>query len=84
MLAFHGNTSAARASASAAIEDAAELGGFYPGLAYAGLLVATVAAGDVAAADDALAAGWQHVNFQPRWRRSGSLTAPTPRWRAGS
>jgi len=66
MLAIHGNTSAARASANSAVESAGELGGFYPGLAYGGLIVATVAAGDVGAADDALAAGWQHVGFQPK------------------
>jgi predicted ATPase/class 3 adenylate cyclase/DNA-binding CsgD family transcriptional regulator len=66
MLAYHGDLSAARATASAAIEDAAELGGFYPGLAYAGLIVATVAAGDIAAMDDAIAAGWQHINIQPK------------------
>jgi len=66
MLAYHGNTSAARESANAAIVSAEELGGFYPGLAYVGLIVATVAAGDVAAADQALAVGWQHVSFQPK------------------
>jgi predicted ATPase/class 3 adenylate cyclase/DNA-binding CsgD family transcriptional regulator len=66
MLAYHGNTSAARESANSAIVSAEELGGFYPGLAYVGLIVATVAAGDVAAADDALAVGWEHVNFQPK------------------
>jgi len=66
VLAFHGDPSAARAAANAAIEAAAELGGFYPGLAYVGLIAATVAAGDVAAADDAVAAGWQHINVQPK------------------
>jgi hypothetical protein len=66
MQADHGDASAARALANAAIEDGAEIGGLYPGLAYAGLLVATVAAGDGAAADDAIAAGWHHVDFQPK------------------
>ena len=57
MLAYHGDPSAAREAANSAVEAAAELGGFFPGLAYAGLTVATLAAGDVAAADDAIAAG---------------------------
>jgi DNA-binding CsgD family transcriptional regulator len=65
-LAYHGDPSAARAAANAAIEAAAELGGFYPGSAYVGLIAATVAAGDVAAADDAVASGWQHINVQPK------------------
>jgi DNA-binding CsgD family transcriptional regulator len=67
MLSFLGDLGAARESANSAIVSAGDLGGFYPGLAYAGLIVATVAAGDVAAADDALAAGWQHLNFQPKF-----------------
>ena len=66
VLAYHGDPSAARAAANAAIEAAAELGGFYPGSAYVGLIAAAVAAGDVAAADDAVAAGWQHINVQPK------------------
>jgi DNA-binding CsgD family transcriptional regulator len=52
--------------ANAAVEAAAELGGFFPGLAYAGLTVATLAAGDVVAADDAIAAGWPHLSVQPK------------------
>ena len=66
MLAYHGDPSAARAAANAAIEAAAELGGFFPGLAYGALAVATLAAGDVAAADDALAAGRHHLSVQPK------------------
>ena len=66
MLAYHGDLSAARSAANSAVEAAAELGGFYPGLAYGGLAVATLAAGDVAAADDALAAGWQHISVLPK------------------
>jgi DNA-binding CsgD family transcriptional regulator len=65
MLAWHGDPSAGRAAANAAVEAAAELGGFYPGLAYAGLTVVSLAAGDVAAADDAIAAGLPHLNVQP-------------------
>jgi predicted ATPase/class 3 adenylate cyclase/DNA-binding CsgD family transcriptional regulator len=66
VLAYHGDPSAARAAANAAIEAAAELGGFYPVLAYVGLIAAAVAAGDVAATDEAIAAGWQHINVQPK------------------
>ena len=66
MLAYHGDPSAARDAANAAVEAAAELGGFFPGLAYAGLTVATLAAGDVAAADDAIAAGLPHLSLQPK------------------
>jgi predicted ATPase/class 3 adenylate cyclase/DNA-binding CsgD family transcriptional regulator len=65
MLAWHGDPSAGRAAANAAVEAAAELGGFYPGLAYAGLTVVSLAAGDVAAADDAIAAGLPHLSVQP-------------------
>jgi predicted ATPase/class 3 adenylate cyclase/DNA-binding CsgD family transcriptional regulator len=65
-LAYHGDQSAAREAANSAIEAAAELGGFYPGLAYAGSTVAALAAGDVAAADDALAAGWHHFSVLPK------------------
>jgi DNA-binding CsgD family transcriptional regulator len=52
-LAYHGDTDAARAAANAAIETAAELGGFYPTLAHGALAVAALAAGDVASAQDA-------------------------------
>jgi DNA-binding CsgD family transcriptional regulator len=66
LLAYHGHPSAARESANSAVEAAAELGGFFPGLAYAGLTIATLAAGDVAAADDAIAAGLPHLSLQPK------------------
>ena len=66
MLAYHGDLNAARQAANSAVEAAAELGEFFPGLAYAGLTVATLAAGDVAAADDAIAAGWPHLSIQPK------------------
>ncbi len=65
-LAYHGDPTAAREAANAAIEAAAELGGFYPGMAYAALVASELAAGDVAAADVAIAAGWHHLNVQPR------------------
>jgi predicted ATPase/class 3 adenylate cyclase/DNA-binding CsgD family transcriptional regulator len=66
MLAHHGDPSAARDAANAAVEAAAELGGFLTGLAYAGLTCATLAAGDVVAAEDAIAAGWPHLSIQPK------------------
>ena len=66
MLGYCGDVTEAREAGTSAVEAAAELGGFYPGLAYAGLTVATLAAGDVAAADAAIAAGWQHLSFQPK------------------
>jgi DNA-binding CsgD family transcriptional regulator/tetratricopeptide (TPR) repeat protein len=66
MLAYHGDPSAARDAANAAVEIAAELGGFFPGLAYAGLTVATLSVGDVVAADDAIAAGKSDLNIQPK------------------
>ena len=58
------HTSAARAAADAAIEAAAELGGFFEGFGYAALAVATLAAGDVAAAADASEAAWQRLSVQ--------------------
>jgi predicted ATPase/DNA-binding CsgD family transcriptional regulator len=66
VLAYHGDLSAARAAANAAIEAAGELGGFTEGLSYATLAIATLAAGDVAAADDAIAAGWNRNSVQPK------------------
>jgi predicted ATPase/DNA-binding CsgD family transcriptional regulator len=66
MLAYHGDPSAARDAADAAVEVAGELGGFLLGLAYAGLTVATLAAGDVAAADEAVATGLPHLGLQPK------------------
>jgi len=71
-LAYHGDLSAARAAANAAIEGAADFGGFYPGVAYGALAVAALAAGDVAAADDALAAAWHHLSVQPKMAASWS------------
>jgi ATP/maltotriose-dependent transcriptional regulator MalT len=65
VLAYHGDTSAARAAANAAIEDTAELGEYWEGRAYAALAVATLAAGDVAAAADAGEAAWQRTSVQP-------------------
>jgi predicted ATPase/DNA-binding CsgD family transcriptional regulator len=66
MLAHHGDPRAARDTANAAVESAAELGGFFPGLAHVGLTAAALAAGDVAAADDAIAAGLPYLSIQPK------------------
>jgi hypothetical protein len=64
-LAYHGDTSAARAAADAAVETAAGLGGVYPGVAYTALAVAALAAGDVAAAQDASDASWRRLSLNP-------------------
>lgn len=64
-LAYHGDPDAAREAAGGAIEGAADLGGFYPGLAHATLAAASLAAGDVDAADEAITAGWHHLAMQP-------------------
>ena len=64
-LAWHGDVSAARAAANAAIERAAELSAWHEGQGYVALAAAALAAGDAAAADDAIAAGWQHISVQP-------------------
>ncbi len=64
VLAYHGDTSAARAAAGAAIEAAAEIGGFIEGFSYAALATASLAAGDVAAAADASEAASQRLSAQ--------------------
>ncbi|MGK2865182.1 MAG: helix-turn-helix transcriptional regulator [Mycobacterium sp.] len=66
MLAHHGDLSAARGAATAAVALATDLGGFFPGLAYVGLTAATLAAGDAAAADEAITAGWPYLGIQPK------------------
>jgi DNA-binding CsgD family transcriptional regulator len=59
VLAYQGDTGAARAAADAAVEAAAELGGSPAGLGYLALATAALAAGDVATARDACEAGQQ-------------------------
>jgi DNA-binding CsgD family transcriptional regulator len=51
--AYQGDPGAARAAADAALEAAAELGGFFAGMGYAALAAAALAAGDAATARDA-------------------------------
>jgi DNA-binding CsgD family transcriptional regulator len=72
VLAYQGDTNAARAAANAAIkgaaevgEVAAELGQVFEGGSYVALAVAALAAGDVAAAEHASGMGWRHVVAQP-------------------
>jgi predicted ATPase/class 3 adenylate cyclase/DNA-binding CsgD family transcriptional regulator len=60
-LALSGDTSGARAAATASIEAAAELGGWDAGIAHGGLTAANLAAGDVAGGQDAIAAGWRRT-----------------------
>jgi hypothetical protein len=60
VLAWQGDTGAARAAANAAIEAGSELGAAFAVLGYAGLVSAALAAGDVEAALDATEA-WQHL-----------------------
>jgi predicted ATPase/class 3 adenylate cyclase/DNA-binding CsgD family transcriptional regulator len=63
-LAYQGDTTAARAAADAAIEAAADIGGFLEGFTYAALALATLAAGDVAAAADASEAASQRMSAE--------------------
>jgi predicted ATPase/class 3 adenylate cyclase/DNA-binding CsgD family transcriptional regulator len=65
-LAYRGDTAAARATANAAVEAAAELGGFQVGLANWALAAAALAAGDVATALDATDAARQHLSALPQ------------------
>ncbi len=62
VLAYQGDTGAARATADAAVEAAAELGGSPAGLGYTALATAALAAGDVAAARDACEAAAPHLS----------------------
>jgi predicted ATPase/class 3 adenylate cyclase/DNA-binding CsgD family transcriptional regulator len=64
VLAYQGDTSAARAAAAAAIEAAADIGGFLEGFTYSALAVATLAAGDVAAAADASEAASRRMSAE--------------------
>ena len=64
-LAYAGDTGAALAAATAAVEAAADLGEFNQGFAYAALAVATLAAGDVAASATAAEKAWRLMSVQP-------------------
>jgi predicted ATPase/class 3 adenylate cyclase len=56
VLAYQGDAGAARAAGDAAVEAAAELGGFFTGMGYAALAAAALAAGDAATLRDAIEA----------------------------
>jgi ATP/maltotriose-dependent transcriptional regulator MalT len=73
VLAYQGETGAARAAADAAIEVAAEPGGYKRGVAYWGLAAAALAAGDVVTARDAAEAAWPHLSIQPATAASGRI-----------
>jgi len=79
VLAWQGDTGAARAAADAAIEAAAELGGIAAGNAYVALGIAALAAGDAAAAAEAHEAAWRHQSVLPAtaaaWCRLGAEAA---------
>jgi predicted ATPase/class 3 adenylate cyclase/DNA-binding CsgD family transcriptional regulator len=61
-LAYQGDTAAARATADAAVEATAELGGLKAAAAYHVLAIVALAAGDAATTQDATEAGWPHVS----------------------
>ena len=65
VLAFQGDTGAARAAADAAIQAAAEVGGFFATLGYAALALAALAAGDAATARGATEA-WPDLSALPQ------------------
>jgi len=71
VLAWQGDTGAARAAADAAIEAAAELGGIAAGNAYVVLGAAALAAGDAAAAAEAHEAAWRHQSVLPATAATG-------------
>ena len=65
VLAYQGDTGAARAAADAAINDAGELGEYWEGVALAALAVAALAAGDVVAAASASELVGQRLSVHP-------------------
>ena len=65
-LAFRGEAAAARATADAAVEAAAELGGLRAGVAYWASANTALAAGDAATAQDATDAAWPHLRTRPQ------------------
>jgi predicted ATPase/class 3 adenylate cyclase/DNA-binding CsgD family transcriptional regulator len=65
VLAYQGDTGAARAAADAAVEAAADLGGLYAAQGYAALAIAALAAGDTATAKDAIEA-WPQLSALPQ------------------
>ena len=82
VLAYQGETAAARAAADAAIEAAAELGGIAAAQGYAALAGAALAAGDAATARDAFEA-WPHLSAVPQYAAVQRVLSAWPLWRAG-
>jgi predicted ATPase/class 3 adenylate cyclase/DNA-binding CsgD family transcriptional regulator len=66
VLAYQGDTAAARAAVDAAVEAAAEFGGLKASLAYGALAIVALAAGDAATALDATEAAGQHMSALPQ------------------
>jgi predicted ATPase/class 3 adenylate cyclase/DNA-binding CsgD family transcriptional regulator len=66
VLAYQGDTAAARAAADAAVEAAAELGEIAAANGYAALASAALAAGDIATARDAIEA-WPYLSAVPQY-----------------
>jgi tetratricopeptide (TPR) repeat protein len=64
LLAYQGDSSAARTTADSTIEAATEIGEIFTGLGYVALTYAALAAGDGSAASDASATAWQYVSVQ--------------------
>ena len=73
VLAYQGDTAAARAAADAAVESAADLGGLVAGLAYWALGAAALAAGDAATAENATEAARQHLSALPQAAAKGRV-----------
>jgi DNA-binding CsgD family transcriptional regulator len=73
VLAYQGDTAAARAAADAAVESAADLGGLVAGLAYWALAAAALAAGDAATAENATEAARQHLSALPQAAAKGRV-----------
>jgi predicted ATPase/class 3 adenylate cyclase/DNA-binding CsgD family transcriptional regulator len=65
VLAWQGETDAARAAADASLESASEVGALVASVGYFALANAALAAGDVGTARDATAAAWEHGSFAP-------------------
>lgn len=65
-LAFKGDLDAARAAGRAAIDAAAENGGFFLGLGHGVLALAALAEGDIDTAQEASETAWQHMSVQPQ------------------
>ncbi|MFY9922776.1 MAG: hypothetical protein WAL26_30950 [Mycobacterium sp.] len=79
ILAYQGQTAAARAAAEATLEAAAEIGNVLVGMGYHVLTLAALAAGDGAGAQEAGEAAWKHISVAGEmgamWRYWGGEAA---------